>query len=874
MTAATLNRQTFATPRTAEYFDRKELQAQTGQLASNFAAVIVKELVDNALDASETASVRPEIAIAVDLTDAHLMIGINDNGPGMPSELVERILNFDVRVSDKSAYRAPTRGLQGNAIKTVFGIPHALGCDTPVIIEARGVRHAIAASVDPAGALHIDHDRTESSRTGGTEIVVSLPASAADMFDPFGWARRFALFNPHASVRIDVHDRRCELGKSADTVDAVSYQPSVDGSWAKPIPTDPTSPHHYDATALARLVFSHIAAGYDITVRDFVRQFAGLTGTKKAAAVCEQVGAQRLADFERDPRLITDLLVAMQDHARRPKPSKLGRIPDDHYRQCFGEWFGVHRNWVRRKAFEVDGIPWAVEVVVAETEMGGGVFYGVNYSPTFSDPLADTLLECAEFVTEGLGAFLDRAHVSTSRWGNDGSHAAALHIVSPSLEFLDRGKTRLRVPDPVAIQIGELLWSVCKTSYKEGERYRRDAATASRRSAQRRCQQTRPKVTLKDAVFEVLPEAYAKATGGNLPVSARSLLYAARPLVQQYTDAELGHNYFSQDLLVEYQREHGRLDLLYYDPRGNLHEPHTGKSVPLGTREIDEYRLPFCTFDKILFIEKEGLQPVLDAARLADRYDMAIVSGKGYPTEAARAVFDQANRRGGYRMFVLHDADVDGYGIARTMREATARMPTYDVDVVDIGLTVQEAIGRDLQTETFTRKKSLPAGLELNDVERGWFEGRPSGRHWIGTRAELNAFTNPDLIAFIEDKLTEHGADSKLIPSDEIVVDNAETYLFTSIARKIRDEIDSLVDVDEIAEALTREHASQLGEQIVNDLPAKLGDPSTSSLSWRDIVSALASMRAQDIDTKTRLRDALADISDDPDIQPEKGNRP
>jgi hypothetical protein len=43
-----LKRTTFETSRAGEYFDARELQAQTGQPLQNFAAVALKELVDNA----------------------------------------------------------------------------------------------------------------------------------------------------------------------------------------------------------------------------------------------------------------------------------------------------------------------------------------------------------------------------------------------------------------------------------------------------------------------------------------------------------------------------------------------------------------------------------------------------------------------------------------------------------------------------------------------------------------------------------------------------------------------------------------------------------------------------------------------------------
>jgi hypothetical protein len=79
------------------------------------------------------------------------------------------------------------------------------------------------------------------------------------------------------------------------------------------------------------------------------------------------------------------------------------------------------------------------------------------------------------------------------------------------------------------------------------------------------------------------------------------------------------YSYFSQGLLTEYQEEHGVITGMWTDPRGHLHEPHTGNSVALGTREIAAYQFPEYTFDKILYVEKEGELPKLQAAKLGER---------------------------------------------------------------------------------------------------------------------------------------------------------------------------------------------------------------------------------------------------------------
>jgi hypothetical protein len=86
-------------------------------------------------------------------------------------------------------------------------------------------------------------------------------------------------------------------------------------------------------------------------------------------------------------------------HATAPKPEILGRVGKDHFRQRFDEQFliaqdakGHDRYWYKHQSGLFDGMPYLIEVAIAETERPGGVFYGLNYSVPFSDPLSTTHL--------------------------------------------------------------------------------------------------------------------------------------------------------------------------------------------------------------------------------------------------------------------------------------------------------------------------------------------------------------------------------------------------------------------------------------------------------------------------------------------------
>jgi signal transduction histidine kinase len=66
--------------------------------------LLLKEGIDNVLDACVAASIAPRIAVSVD----ERRLVISDNGPGLPPDFIERIVDLDSRTSDKAAYVSRT----------------------------------------------------------------------------------------------------------------------------------------------------------------------------------------------------------------------------------------------------------------------------------------------------------------------------------------------------------------------------------------------------------------------------------------------------------------------------------------------------------------------------------------------------------------------------------------------------------------------------------------------------------------------------------------------------------------------------------------------------------------------------------------------
>lgn len=142
---ATLARTTFETSRELEFFTEKELTMQIGHAKPLWPIALVKELIDNALDAAETAGTAPEIAVALE----EGAVTVADNGPGLPTATLKRSLDYLIRVSDKAHYISPSRGQLGNALKCVWAAPFVAhggyGC---VEVASAGQRHTEDRAAD------------------------------------------------------------------------------------------------------------------------------------------------------------------------------------------------------------------------------------------------------------------------------------------------------------------------------------------------------------------------------------------------------------------------------------------------------------------------------------------------------------------------------------------------------------------------------------------------------------------------------------------------------------------------------------------------------------------------------------------------------
>jgi hypothetical protein len=322
-------------------------------------------------------------------------------------------------------------------------------------------------------------------------------------------------------------------------------------------------------------------------------------------------------------------------------------------------------------------------------------------------------------------------------------------------------------------------------------------------------------VTIREAAWQVMEAAFMQASANNtLPANARQIMYAARPKIADLADRDLGGNfdkYFTQKLLPDYiaKRKPAWASKVAFDARGHFAEPHSNEEIGLGTLEVRDYlagvrshrvnglaldmredhyptRGPKNRFGAILFLEKEGFDPLLEAVNLAARYDLAIMSTKGMSVTASRELAEELCATYDVPLLVLYDFDISGFTIFGTLRSSTHRFRyRRPFKVIDLGLRLADIKGLKREEVYVTSPSKTAATLQRHGATKQEIDILAGGE-----RVELNELASDQLVALIERKLAEHGI-RKVIPDDDTL---ADAYRRMHRQAVIQEKIDDLIE--------------------------------------------------------------------------------
>lgn len=505
-----------------------------------------------------------------------------------------------------------------------------------------------------------------------------------------------------------------------------------------------TSPYWYTSENFYELLQS-----YSGLLKELIGQFDGCTGSKarKIAAKFPRTSANALT-FNDTETLLAELRAAVKN----VNPERLGQIVS------LDSWSGYCKS---AGAFEIRS---------SKGQHGAEIpFFLEVYAGLADLPLLTVLLNKSP-VTGEFSVYHSKNELNIFGCGLGCSIKAKpvrllINIMTPYIPVVTDGKE----PDLSALAgaIGQSIQKAVNRAKKS-----LPAAWAEKKRSQ------------KEIVAACLEQAIAKASGnGEYRFSLRQLYYAVRPYVIAETGKEPDYTYFCRDLIGSYEAEHGDIPLMYRDERGTLYHPHRGSDMPIGTIAVENYRQPAWTFNKVLYIEKEGFFNVLKEKKIPEKYDLALLTSKGYASRAVKDLLDAIGENSGEEeitFFCIHDADAYGTTIYDTLQNETKARPGRKVKIINLGLDPEEAVAMGLEIEKVEksgRKKGVASYVD------------PRWESWLQSyRVELNAMSTPQFIAWLEGKIQRYDK-GKVIPPDPVMLESQEQSLRGKLGQRIEAEI-------------------------------------------------------------------------------------
>ncbi|WP_256289882.1 DNA topoisomerase VI subunit B [Halobellus inordinatus] len=169
----------------------------------------VKEAVDNALDATEEAGIKPDISIEIRESGDYYTLIVEDNGPGITREQIPKVFG-KLLYGSRFHAREQSRGQQGIGISAAV-LYSQLTSGKPAKITSRTQRSETAQYFEliidtdtNEPEIQVDEERapgeSDLSPTHGTRIEMEMEANMRARQQLHDYVKHTAVVNPHARL--------------------------------------------------------------------------------------------------------------------------------------------------------------------------------------------------------------------------------------------------------------------------------------------------------------------------------------------------------------------------------------------------------------------------------------------------------------------------------------------------------------------------------------------------------------------------------------------------------------------------------------------------------------------------------------------------
>lgn len=770
----------------SEFFTEYGLYKLTGRYSSDFCRVIVKELIDNALDEVETK----EHGIIITSVSQN-SFSIWDNGNGIKEKVINAILNFDngrsgTKMGD--VYVSPSRGKQGNAFKTIFGILCYWGIEnTQLAIESCGLKHSISHKKDYGDNVELFHKVESSDITNGTLITVFwnlmdyyIKNKVIPIMD------NIKVFNPHVSI---LSVKNTDLGLSTILQLSKNLPSKNTRDLEKIRLNDPMDINWYNYDSFLKLLSEYEKTHPEMKFRrtngmdkssSFLGLFHKLTNYRSQQNSLPEdfKTIKLLGEINSFSKVSLKILLDhLQATVKLSKKSidRLGSIGEDNFKSInnFGHF---PSGYVKKTDNKTSLVVELFAVKIDDYEHDGEINWGINYTACYEEIKIDEDNSNSKKIKDIVEKLKKQKNI------------VYVHLIHPNFAYKDYSKNQINFSDEHLSIISKAFSSLYNNV---GEK---EAIEDKKKEDVNDVNETEKRKTVKGVIAEIAQEIYDRQSENNsYYLTMRNYFYAMRDEIKRrfahcyyvsnkkknsfsrWGDKDCHYSSFRTNIYELMDNDLITVPMLVSDPRGYLYEPYTNTEIKLGTTQVDSYEIPTKQYQGILYIEKENPLLQLKQARIAEKYDILICAGKGYAVRAAKSLLKKCGKKEGFKLFCIHDADPDGYMI---YQDLVNKIP--DIEIIDLGLSISEAVEDMVIVPEYCsfsdKTKTLINKLNIDEKERNYFLVPQC-------RVEISVLSPRDFVSWVDQKLSEHLPEKRL-PSKEELKEEMKLSLSEEIKRK------------------------------------------------------------------------------------------
>ena len=480
----------FSFNREFDFVRLDRLSRTTGRPAHEWDFYIIKELIDNALDADEAVwrkepKQKPILKVRIEFANNQLFVQVS-NRTQFPVELIPDIFATYQYTSRKAFVKGLTRGALGNALKTLLGIPYALRNrvsgdwkpdQKPLSIICNKQEYLPIYTVDTTNQnISFECKKIPDNKdTQGTIISVALDYFEQEkprtLDEIKRLAQKYNLCNPHANFQwlIEVEEEEWSVEYAANQ------------NWSNKFRG--TAPiHWYSMTAFQDLLGAlhrkqvNNQQTDQLSVQTICSYFCGFDNQDEdienedlTAIITRKFGNNNLSvnDFENE--VSKKLYQIMCSYSPEFKSLKLGCIGLEHIRTVLTNTFSVNGKVFYEIATDKGdepSLPFVIEAsAVALKEGSREIWTAINFTPTYDDPFLRRRLYTPiqpEKAVVGLRELLDAYGLD-----EDTPVVLFLHLICPNIESGEFSKTEINHL-PFKQVIGEVLDRLIK-AFKQAQ---------------------------------------------------------------------------------------------------------------------------------------------------------------------------------------------------------------------------------------------------------------------------------------------------------------------------------------------------------------------------------------------------------------------